>query len=63
MANKQFVSLDQALGYLQFLNTDKEAFTNKQFTAAEILNEPKGLQLKLKRVETINRRKTDQNSI
>ncbi len=28
---KQFVSLNEALGYLQFLSTDTEAFTDKQF--------------------------------
>lgn len=29
--SKQFVSLDQALSYLQFINKDSEAFTQKDF--------------------------------
>lgn len=36
--NKKFVSIDEALNYLQFINTDKEAFSNKEFKFTEPKN-------------------------
>lgn len=32
---KQFVSLQETLSYLQFINTDNEAFSGKNYTPPE----------------------------